>query len=396
MGLASKLSQYQQQGGNQVALLQATLSREACKVSSPVSRAMVKQECQARLDLLGHKVKWAAPCPVSRVLASKAIRHIRFRSRPVRKFYAGQQYGQQPRVSSMASSLRDSSMDNKPDRLGARGNKVVLKGSLVVQRQGIWWCPRAARPVWGTTPGLAARRDSWRPASGSLWWQGQFGGGGGNPAVQQGLMSKLQQIIQSNRLEAFYPPPKLQQLVNRLQQLDFRSLAAKYNMPMNWRTALPLLPCTTSSSMLTTAVLWLLRRGGQLISQVNFNGMTPLGTNLTQKIIQPFLMGDGEPTGEPQSTVGSSYQERQEHEHELPYGPGAIAFEFAQVGKDQAAQAFLGQLDRDPEVGRMIDATSYYELEAEEYKRKGVMLTPDLWLVKLMVGAVDQSFDEQD
>ena len=48
------------------------------------------------------------------------------------------------------------------------------------------------------------------------------------------------------------------------------------------------------------------------------------------------------------------------------------------------------------EVGRMIDATSYYELEAEEYKRKGVMLTPDLWLVKLMVGAVDQSFDEQD
>ncbi|MCJ1241496.1 hypothetical protein MMC14_009501 [Varicellaria rhodocarpa] len=118
-----------------------------------------------------------------------------------------------------------------------------------------------------------------------------------------------------------------------------------------------------------------------------------------------------------------------------PYGPGAIAFEFAQVGKDQAAQAFLGQLDKDPdsansagssswvlssssperaatfselcietaafwfvcaEVGRMIDATSYYELEAEEYKRKGVTLTPDLWLVKLMVGAVDQSFDEQD
>ena len=48
------------------------------------------------------------------------------------------------------------------------------------------------------------------------------------------------------------------------------------------------------------------------------------------------------------------------------------------------------------DVGRMIDATSYYELEAEEYKRKGVQLTPDLWLVKLMVGAIDQSFDEQD
>ena len=73
----------------------------------------------------------------------------------------------------------------------------------------------------------------------------------------------------------------------------------------------------------------------------------------------------------------------------------ALAF-CLQVGKDQSAQAFLGQLDKDPEVGKMIDATSYYELEAEEYKRKGVNLTPDLWLVKLMVGAVDASFDEQD
>lgn len=39
--------------------------------------------------------------------------------------------------------------------------------------------------------------------------------------------------------------------------------------------------------------------------------------------------------------------------------------------------------------GRHVDATSYYELEAEEYKRKGVTLTPELWLVKLMVGAID-------
>ncbi|MCJ1368414.1 hypothetical protein MMC16_007556 [Acarospora aff. strigata] len=147
--------------------------------------------------------------------------------------------------------------------------------------------------------------------------------------------------------------------------------------------------------------------------QVQFNGMTPLGTMLNQKIIQPFLMGgiqtrnlskpilviiitDGEPTGEPKTTVAQVIKNAKNMAMNSPYGPGAIAFEFAQVGKDQAAQAFLGQLDKDPEVGRMIDATSYYELEAEEYKRKGVQLTPDLWLVKLMVGAIDQSFDEQD
>ena len=29
------------------------------------------------------------------------------------------------------------------------------------------------------------------------------------------------------------------------------------------------------------------------------------------------------------------------------------------------------------------------ELEFEEYARKGVTLTPELWLVKLMVGAID-------
>ena len=68
----------------------------------------------------------------------------------------------------------------------------------------------------------------------------------------------------------------------------------------------------------------------------------------------------------------------------------------SQVGKDQAAQEFLGKLDNDPVIGKMVDATSYYELEAEEYAKKGVTLTPDLWLVKLMVGAVDPSYDEQD
>ena len=32
---------------------------------------------------------------------------------------------------------------------------------------------------------------------------------------------------------------------------------------------------------------------------------------------------------------------------------------------------------------------SYYELEADEYARKGISLSPDVWLVKLMVGAID-------
>ena len=44
----------------------------------------------------------------------------------------------------------------------------------------------------------------------------------------------------------------------------------------------------------------------------------------------------------------------------------------------------------------MVDATSYYELECEEFAKKGVNLTPELWLVKLMVGAIDPTYDEKD
>lgn len=66
-----------------------------------------------------------------------------------------------------------------------------------------------------------------------------------------------------------------------------------------------------------------------------------------------------------------------------------------QVGKDTDAQAFLGRLDNDRDIGGMIDATSYFELEAEEYQRRGVVLTPELWMVKLMVGAIDPTYDEQ-
>ena len=68
---------------------------------------------------------------------------------------------------------------------------------------------------------------------------------------------------------------------------------------------------------------------------------------------------------------------------------------FMQVGKDMDAQAFLGRLDNDREIGGMVDATSYFELEAEEYKKRGIVLTPELWLVKLMVGAIDPTYDEQ-
>ena len=54
-----------------------------------------------------------------------------------------------------------------------------------------------------------------------------------------------------------------------------------------------------------------------------------------------------------------------------------------QVGKDAAATRFLSALDTDPVIGSMIDCTSYYEQEQEEYARKVPTSTAPLILPSL-------------
>jgi hypothetical protein len=143
-----------------------------------------------------------------------------------------------------------------------------------------------------------------------------------------------------------------------------------------------------------------------------FNGGTQLGTQLNQKLLQPFVtqrlqnhsftkpvlvivVTDGEPSGESRETTSRVIQGVRSSMHRAGI-PGGVLFEFAQVGTDARAQAFLGQLDNDPTIGDVVDATSGYEFETAEFARKGVTLTPELWMLKLMLGAVDPSYDEQD
>jgi len=150
-----------------------------------------------------------------------------------------------------------------------------------------------------------------------------------------------------------------------------------------------------------------------LLVKTKFAGQTPMGTALDRKILQPLVLAqassgslakpvlvviitDGEPSGEPRDTLVHVLRNAKAVLSRTAYGPGACAFQLAQVGKDAAAQRFLGEIDSHPEVGRMVDATSYYEMEAEEFARKGVELTPNLYLVKLMVGAIDRSYDDAD
>lgn len=295
--------------------------------------------------------------------------------------------------------------------------------------------------------------------------QSGYGGAGGaysNTGALSGvLQNKLRQMIQVNRLDCFYPPnsPQLNQLFSTVNSVDFKAMAARYNMPLELATEMVTLAlydivifCDDSGSMQfeesgerVNDLKVILGRvaevatnfdtnginirfmncnvqgnnirdsisASNLVSQVQFNGLTPLGSKLDEKVMRPFIVDpvqsrslqkpvlvivitDGEPTGEAPNTVLNVIKGVKQMVSNSQYGPGAVGIEFSQVGKDMGAQRFLATLDKDPEVGKNIDATSYYEMEQEEYARKGVTLTPDLWLMKLMVGAVDPTFDEQD
>ncbi|KAF2421562.1 hypothetical protein EJ08DRAFT_653394 [Tothia fuscella] len=150
----------------------------------------------------------------------------------------------------------------------------------------------------------------------------------------------------------------------------------------------------------------------QLMRNVQFKGLTPMGTELRSKVIDGIvipkvrsgqyrkptlviIITDGQPAGEAPSTVNETIKYAAQ-EVGRQFGPGGIAFQFAQVGNDLKAREFLGKLDEDPVVGRIIDCTSNFENESEEMQRQGVNLTPELWLVKLLLGAIDSTYDRKD
>jgi len=141
-----------------------------------------------------------------------------------------------------------------------------------------------------------------------------------------------------------------------------------------------------------------------------------MGTSLRQKVIEPFVVQparsgqlrkpvliititDGQPAGEPQGAVVEAIKYASAEVSRNPrYGKGAVSFQFAQVGNDLKAREFLGKLDDDPSIGDVIDCTSNFEVEQDEMSRAvpPVDLTPELWLVKLLLGAIDSSYDAKD
>ncbi|MCO5606158.1 hypothetical protein L7F22_060345 [Adiantum nelumboides] len=275
------------------------------------------------------------------------------------------------------------------------------------------------------------------------------------------LAKKLQFIIQNNGLQRFYDPTRFQTVLQKIACIDFAKIAAQWKIGIELAYDLAPLAlydivfyCDDSGSMafeengdrINDLKFILARVSGiatlfdddgimvrfmnsnvngdgvrsaadveQLMTQVRFSGVTPLGTNLDRKVIQPFVIGqamsntssmakpvlaivitDGEPYGESRDTIGQVIRRAKDTLAHSPYGSGALAVQIAQVGKDAKTQKFLEALDKDPVVGRMIDCTSYYEMEEEEFARKGVTLTPELWLLKMCVGAIDPEYDSKD
>ncbi|GAA5860928.1 hypothetical protein JCM8547_003891 [Rhodosporidiobolus lusitaniae] len=151
-----------------------------------------------------------------------------------------------------------------------------------------------------------------------------------------------------------------------------------------------------------------------LISQVKFSGLTPLGTALDQKVLQPLLLApacanqlqkpvlviavtDGVPGGEDRNTIVRVLVNASRTLSATRYGSDALSVQIAQIGNDQHARAFLEELDEHPEVGGLVDCTSNYENEEENFRQKTAQeLTPELWLMKLLMGAVDTSYDLKD
>lgn len=113
----------------------------------------------------------------------------------------------------------------------------------------------------------------------------------------------------------------------------------------------------------------------RLMKPIRFEKGTPLGTSLKRKVVDPMVVQpargnrlqkpvlvititDGAPVGEPLNSLQKTVEYAFEELSRTASGPKAVTFQFAQVGTDQDAHEFLGDLDKNPEIGHLVDCTS--------------------------------------
>ncbi|KAJ3098397.1 hypothetical protein HDU97_004025 [Phlyctochytrium planicorne] len=274
------------------------------------------------------------------------------------------------------------------------------------------------------------------------------------------LHRHLQKLVADNGLSIFYPPERVEALARKMAVTDFTRISTAWRLNLEIAFDLSALAlydlvfyCDDSGSMsgaeqgtriddmkiilervsevatvfdddgITVRFMNAPNAGDHirnpyevqnLLQGIPFKYTTPLGGELKNKILEPLVMKplregrfqkpvlvivitDGEPYPEPRETVYNVIGEVKRELARCGYPPKSVVYQFAQCGRDQKAQEFLSELDSNAAIGDVIDSVSYYELEADEFMKKNNMeLTPELYLVKLCVGAVDTSYDQQD
>ena len=155
-----------------------------------------------------------------------------------------------------------------------------------------------------------------------------------------------------------------------------------------------------------------------LFDSIRPAGYTPLSYSCERKIIDPFfvkcskcskadvkpiivyIITDGAPTtdrGLATSVPTFAMLKRiDESLTRLGLPRKTVGINVTQIGFDEGATQFLQQLDDHPLFGDRVDCVSDYEQEMVQCEKQGVYLTPDMYVVKLLVGAVDATYDCKD
>lgn len=171
----------------------------------------------------------------------------------------------------------------------------------------------------------------------------------------------------------------------------------------------------------------------RVIKNMVFSGATYLGKELNDKIIQPYFVSrireltkpilvivltDGEASDEKVVESVLANVANLSRKHNLG---NACVFQFAQLGDDENARKFLERIDKNGEseassqsskrfgfgsknkkvenvgYGHIVDCTSGIDSESKEvWNHQGIVLTPEMWMLKISIGAIDAAVDGLD
>ncbi|BGP20015.1 hypothetical protein JCM10213v2_008150 [Rhodosporidiobolus nylandii] len=317
------------------------------------------------------------------------------------------------------------------------------------QAQGGHYQPNyAAAQNTGYNPAYAAAG-----AAAGAAYAAHGAGQGAQPTGDVGyILRTLQTCVVDQNLQAFYPPGSLDSLAHRIAASGaLQRIASEWRLPMELAHKIAMLSlfdvvlylddsgsmafeengsriddakmiCSrvaTAASLFDTDGISVVTmnspmvgngitseaQANQLISHIQFSGLTPIGTSLDQKVLQQYVVGPAranalrkppsltarEPAGEDRYALVKAVQNAKAALQQTRYGPDALSLEIAQ------ARAFLAEIDSHPSIGGLVDCTSTFEIEQDEALRTtGIQISPELYLLKLICGGIDVSLDSKD